>query len=252
MKSKALLVVSLIAISMALPRVAESQDTELAELQTRVTRLESLVAALIHRVSELEGSDQSAERPAPVVRREAGWRDRSNWRRLQKGMSMAQVTRLLGEPDQVSTLTYTIIWRFGGGNVTFDARSNRVDGWSEPRGPAPDLDTPTPSGVPALAPSKARVPVNAPVSHEGSVPYLDGMSGASLDDIVVTVISEQDRAWHATPFPGESIPVVDVGLEDTLCATDFVSFKTRVVRIRCKEPERLVDTRLHVLGLLLV
>jgi hypothetical protein len=57
--------------------------------------------------------------------------DRSQWRKLQRGMSKDDVKKLIGEPGKVSVAKYYEFWYYGGGNVTFDSKG-RLDSWNEP------------------------------------------------------------------------------------------------------------------------
>jgi outer membrane protein assembly factor BamE (lipoprotein component of BamABCDE complex) len=57
--------------------------------------------------------------------------DRSQWRKLQRGMSKDDVRKLIGEPGKVSVAKYYEFWYYAGGNVTFDAKG-RLDAWNEP------------------------------------------------------------------------------------------------------------------------
>ncbi len=57
--------------------------------------------------------------------------DKSQWRKLQRGMSKDDVKKLLGEPGKVSVSKYYEFWYYAGGSVTFDSKS-RLDSWNEP------------------------------------------------------------------------------------------------------------------------
>lgn len=74
----------------------------------------------------------------PVVRVEAPaekWRDKGNWRLLQKGMSKQQVRQLLGEPPHIDASTFPgDRWDYPdvlGGTVQF-GNDDQVRGWKEP------------------------------------------------------------------------------------------------------------------------
>ena len=65
-------------------------------------------------------------------------KDRSQWRKLHRGMVKDDVRKLLGEPDRISVSRFSESWYYSGGNtnfsggsVTFDGKG-RVDFWSEP------------------------------------------------------------------------------------------------------------------------
>lgn len=64
-----------------------------------------------------------------------GWRDRQNWRALERGLSKPIVRRLLGEPGSITVLTSGgEIWFYPnaqGGSVSFD-ENEKLNGWKEP------------------------------------------------------------------------------------------------------------------------
>lgn len=103
--------------------------------EQRVAQLERLVQQLQQRIAQLEARLTATPAKAPRNASPADWRDKGSWRRLRKDMTMDEVSALIGEPEKVSAQTYTIYWYWGypgGAQVTFDAESNLVDGWSEP------------------------------------------------------------------------------------------------------------------------
>jgi outer membrane protein assembly factor BamE (lipoprotein component of BamABCDE complex) len=57
--------------------------------------------------------------------------DKSQWRKLQRGMSKDDVKKLLGEPGKVSVSKYYEFWYYAGGSATFDSKG-RLDSWNEP------------------------------------------------------------------------------------------------------------------------
>ncbi|WP_185752252.1 hypothetical protein [Pseudomonas fluorescens] len=97
--------------------------------ESRVDKLEDTVRTLERRVATLE--DQLRQRnAAPSIPP-----DKANWRRLQKGLSEADVERLLGSPTKVNANLAFTTWEYGdsdGGYVQFDAKSRTVMGWYEP------------------------------------------------------------------------------------------------------------------------
>jgi hypothetical protein len=113
---------------------AKTQESEVQVLNRRVEQLERRVAELERRLQALDASPQAprldAPRPAP-----GDWKQIGNWRRLRKGMTMDEVSALLGQPDRVDAIGFTT-WTYGtvfaGGNVLFDERSQKVTAWSEP------------------------------------------------------------------------------------------------------------------------
>jgi len=82
------------------------------------------------------GKARAKEDFVPVPPPQPVWRDQSNWRKLEKGMSPTQVQALLGEPTSVDSGVFTY-WVYGGkkhyrfANVMFDSKM-RVFGWKEP------------------------------------------------------------------------------------------------------------------------
>ena len=111
-----------------------AQELSVQELSARVVELERRVAELESRLVALEARLQPSAnvQPSPTG---ADWRNLANWRRLRRGMSMAEVRSLLGEPEKVDAGMVLIYWYWdypGGGNVIFDARTNKLNGWSEP------------------------------------------------------------------------------------------------------------------------
>lgn len=97
--------------------------------ESRVDKLEETVRILERRVATLE--DQLRQRnAAPSIPP-----DKVSWRRLKKGLSEADVERLLGSPTKVDAFGTFTIWNYddqGGGEVQFDAKSRTVTGWHEP------------------------------------------------------------------------------------------------------------------------
>jgi hypothetical protein len=114
---------------------AKAQESEVQVLNRRVEQLERRVAELERRLQAVDASPQptrlDATRSAP-----GDWKEIGNWRRLRQGMTMDEVSALLGQPDRVDVSGFAW-WTYGtgsdGGSVTFDARSQKVTAWSEPR-----------------------------------------------------------------------------------------------------------------------
>ena len=57
--------------------------------------------------------------------------DKTQWRKLQRGMSKDDVRKLIGEPGKVSVGKYFEFWYYAGGDVSFDSKG-RLDSWDEP------------------------------------------------------------------------------------------------------------------------
>jgi hypothetical protein len=120
----------------AVPGQARAQQAKVEELKRRVEKLEQLVGQLQRRVADLESQIQGRqERKQPVVAK-GNWREIGSWRSLRRGMTMEQVTEILGEPEKVDAGSLFIYWYWGGypsgGSVHFNTDTNRVAGWDEP------------------------------------------------------------------------------------------------------------------------
>lgn len=108
--------------------VSSGQAIAQSSTESRVEKLEETVRTLERRVASLE--DQLRQRnAAPSIPP-----DKVNWRRLQRGLSEADVERLLGSPTKVDVFGTFTIWNYGedGGRVQFDANSRTVKEWHEP------------------------------------------------------------------------------------------------------------------------
>jgi hypothetical protein len=114
---------------------ARAQQAKIEELERRVEKLEQLVGQLQRRVADLEGQIQARQQRGQPVVAKGNWREIGSWRRLRRGMTMEQVTEILGEPEKVDAGPVLIYWYWGypgGANVNFEADTGRLDGWSEP------------------------------------------------------------------------------------------------------------------------
>jgi outer membrane protein assembly factor BamE (lipoprotein component of BamABCDE complex) len=96
----------------------------------RVAKLEETVRQLERRVAALEGQLHNGVAPTRVQP------DKVNWRKLQSGMTEADVERLLGSPANVDENSVFVTWwyRQAGlrGFVRFDAQRRTVEAWNEP------------------------------------------------------------------------------------------------------------------------
>ena len=101
-----------------------------ATSDSRVTKLEETVRQLEQRVAALEGQSRDTAKSASVPT------ELVNWRKLQNGMAMADVERLLGSPTKVDAHISFTTWYYGesrtGGQVEFNTKSQTVEGWDEP------------------------------------------------------------------------------------------------------------------------
>lgn len=60
-----------------------------------------------------------------------GWKTLANWKKLARDMSLNDVQKILGDPEQVDGGTIAF-WRYpNGGTVTFFI--GKADSWSEPK-----------------------------------------------------------------------------------------------------------------------
>lgn len=119
----------------AVPGHARAQQAKIEELDRRVEKLEQLVGQLQRRVADLESQVQGRQERKQPVAAKSNWRQIGSWRSLRRGMTMEQVTDLLGEPGKVDAGSTFIFWYWGypsGGSVHFDTDTNRVAGWDEP------------------------------------------------------------------------------------------------------------------------
>lgn len=99
-------------------------------VESRVQKLEEAIQALERRVSSLE--EQLRERNAPSGVASAN----APWRKLQKGMSAAQVEGLLGSPSSINEYGSFAVWWYhsssGNGTVTLSGNPRKLASWSEP------------------------------------------------------------------------------------------------------------------------
>ena len=91
---------------------------------------------LEQRIVQLEARLLPATETAPTgIVRTGHWQDKANWPKIPKGISMKEVSALLGEPEKVNSGTALVFWYWGypgGGNVRFGTETGLVEGWTEP------------------------------------------------------------------------------------------------------------------------
>lgn len=118
-------------VATCVPTVAVAQNALVDSLRRRVDSLERRTSALEGRVSALEalvGAQIPTSQPVPAP---AGSQALANWRRLDRGMTMDQVRKLLGEPTSVGATGQLTMWSYPDyAQVTLV--SAKVNGWSEP------------------------------------------------------------------------------------------------------------------------
>ncbi len=124
MNTSRLLCVPILVLCLANGRAMAQSGAE-----SRIEKLEEAVRILDRRVATLEEQlRQRSSTPGTPS-------DKANWRRLERGLSEAEVERLLGSPTKVDAFGSFTIWHYGypaGGQVQFDGRSQTVRGWQEP------------------------------------------------------------------------------------------------------------------------
>jgi len=117
---------------LAASRLPHAVEAELDRLIPRDkwpgTGLDKLTTAeqqtLAGEITALLGAARSTENPTPAAK------DRSQWRKLNRGMSQDDVRKLLGEPERVSVSRYYVSWYYLGGTVAFNAKGH-LDFWEE-------------------------------------------------------------------------------------------------------------------------
>lgn len=133
---------SALSLSIFVPAVSLAAEATLAD---RVSRLEATIAALQAenrdlraRIDELElrlqapGPGQRAPAPNP------GWKDRTSWRGLRRGMTEKEDEALLGPPAKVEIGASIGYWIYSptqgivGPHVKFSPSDMTVYGWQEP------------------------------------------------------------------------------------------------------------------------
>jgi hypothetical protein len=113
--------------------VGSSTASEPSSVDARVQALEETVRALEARLASVEAQLRAAATPTPYT--PAGGGAKANWRKLQNGMTEADVERLLGSPSRVDRNQFHFYWYYGdrmAGQVEFDPKLETVKGWSEP------------------------------------------------------------------------------------------------------------------------
>ena len=120
-------------VSICIPAVAIAQRPSVDSLLRRIEQLERTTTDLERRVAELEALLRSEPSRAQPVSPSSKSQDLQNWRRLRLGMKMDEVRSLLGEPEKVTVVGSVAYWSFpGGGTVSFDSRSGKLESWMEP------------------------------------------------------------------------------------------------------------------------
>lgn len=111
-----------------------TQSFAQSDSNSRLSELERIVQKLQRRVTALEAQIRSTN-PASVVIKPGNSKDIANWRQLRKGMTEQDVERLLGSAGKVNVNEYFFTWYYdypSGGSVQFNAKSRKLEAWSEP------------------------------------------------------------------------------------------------------------------------
>ena len=119
---KTILLLSIFYINLALASDELVSKDQFQSLSDTVKALES-------RIQKLEGGGSGQK-----VKSSIGSSKKANWRKLKRGMTLNEVTELLGEPGDISVYSSGgQTWWYPnalGGKVSIT--DDKVDGWSEP------------------------------------------------------------------------------------------------------------------------
>lgn len=74
----------------------------------------------------------TARKPSAPAADQPHWKEKSRWRQLRQGMTLQEVSNLLGEPERVAKTEFFTMWYWGMlGNAEFDT-SGKLNRWTEP------------------------------------------------------------------------------------------------------------------------
>ena len=117
------------AIVFSAPVFSQSAGQKVQELEKKIVQLELRIAKLEEAMLKLQ---KNQARPAAAAA--DGWKSKSSWRSLKKGMTKDEVERILGEPPKVVPNThYGDIWYYPdaqGGFASFDT-NGILTSWNE-------------------------------------------------------------------------------------------------------------------------
>jgi len=107
--------------------ILHAQNDDISLMKQKINDLEG-------RIKDLESLlEKCMAKPEIDPTADEGWQNKKNWRKLETGMTEAQVKSVLGEPtkviDGIRTLWYYP--NFYGGYVSFE-KDGSLAGWSEP------------------------------------------------------------------------------------------------------------------------
>ncbi len=110
----------------ALP--VKAQSVEVDSLKNLVKSLED---SLEIKNSELEKLRAQFEKMQKESRAQKV-KEKENWRKLERYMTMKEIRKLLGKPESIDKFSVSVRWWYGNGYVDFNPYK-AVTNWSEPR-----------------------------------------------------------------------------------------------------------------------
>lgn len=98
-------ILSLVCLSLPLSS-AQAPDPRIDQLEKETAQLKITIAAQERRIAELEKTVKALQaiaepKPTPIPSPTPPWQVASNWIRIRRGMSEAQVVEILGPPTSV-------------------------------------------------------------------------------------------------------------------------------------------------------
>ena len=118
-----------VTIVFSAPAFSQAAEQKVRDLEKKITQLELRVAKLEEAILRLQKNQAK-----PAAAAADGWKSKSNWRSLKKGMTKDDVERILGEPPKVVPNThYGDIWYYPdaqGGFASFDT-NGILTSWNE-------------------------------------------------------------------------------------------------------------------------
>jgi hypothetical protein len=133
--SPLLIALALLGVPLTAGAQARAATTPtVAILARRIAELEALTIQLAARLEALEAERLSAAaRASAIAEATTPAQELAPWRRLKKGMTMADVRAILGEPIRVAS-GFTTYWHYSRDVDPFVMFSDkdRVEGWREP------------------------------------------------------------------------------------------------------------------------
>ena len=129
MKKSFLLALICLSIIFVPYNLKAQENHRIEKLEKRILKLERRVVELEKVLMEITSQGENS----PVFSDK--WKNISNWRKLQLGMSKSQVKQILGEPPKITADGYIgDTWYYPsvlGGTLRFD-QGGSLNGWREP------------------------------------------------------------------------------------------------------------------------